>query len=273
MAGLIIAFKQVNFRVGILASPTVWLDNFKFLFASPDAWLITRNTILYNLAFMAIGPVIAISVAILLDEISWKFGKRLYQTVILMPYLISIVVVSYLVNAFLNSNSGFINNSILAPAGLKTVGWYSEAKYWPFILIFVNVWKGFGYSSILYYSTVLSIDRELYEAAAIDGATRWNQIVNITLPGIKTTFITLTLLGVGRIFYSDFGLFYQVPMNSGALINVTNTIDTFVYRGLTGAANIGMTAAAGFYQSLVGFMLVLSANLLVNRLSKEDALF
>lgn len=273
MAGLVIAFKRVNFQVGIISSPWIGFDNFKFLFSGPDAMLITRNTILYNLCFLVIGPAIAISVSILLDELRWKFGKHVYQTVILMPYLISIVVISYLVNAFLNTNSGFINNSILGPAGLAPISWYSEASYWPVILVIVNVWKGFGYSSIIYYSTVVSIDRELYEAASIDGASRWKQILNITLPGIKTTFITLTLLGVGRIFYSDFGLFYQVPMNSGALVNVTNTIDTYVYRGLTTTPNIGMTAAAGFYQSIVGFLLVLAANLLVNKVSKDDALF
>ncbi|MDN5314324.1 MAG: putative aldouronate transport system permease protein [Clostridiales bacterium] len=273
MAGLVIAFKKVNFQLGILKSPWVGFDNFKFLFSSPDAMIITRNTIFYNVCFLLIGPLVAITVSILLDELRWKMGKRVYQTIILMPYLISIVVVSYLVNAFLNSNSGFINNSILGPAGFDPISWYSEARFWPYILIFVNIWKGFGYSTIIYYSTVVSIDRELYEAASIDGASRWQQIKSVTLPGLKTTFITLTLLGIGRIFYSDFGLFFQVPMNSGALIDATNTIDTYVYRGLISSPNIGMTAAAGFYQSVVGFGLVLAANLLVGKLSKEDALF
>lgn len=273
MAGLMIAFKRINYSLGIFKSPWVGLDNFKFLFRGPDAWQITRNTLLYNFAFLIIGPIVAVTVAVLLDQLRGKLNKRVYQTVILMPYLISIVVVSYLVNAFLNTNSGFINNSILGPAGIDPISFYSTPRYWPFILVLVNVWKGFGYSTIIYYSTVVSIDRSLYEAASIDGASRWKQVLHVTLPGLKTTIVTLTLLGVGRIFYSDFGLFYQVPMNSGALFNVTNTIDTYVYRGLTQTTNIGMTSAAGFYQSIVGFILVLSANLLVNKISKEDALF
>ena len=192
---------------------------------------------------------------------------------ILIPYLISIVVVSYIVYGFLNTQSGFINNSILKPLGMDIVSWYSEEKYWPFILVLVNLWKGFGYSCIIYYATLIGIDKGYYEAAMIDGATRWQQIKYITLPGLKTTVITLTLMAVGRVFYSDFGLFYQVPMNSGALIDVTNTIDTYVYRGLTQMNNIGMAAAAGLYQAVVGFVLVLTVNFIVRKVSKENALF
>ena len=147
------------------------------------------------------------------------------------------------------------------------------AAYWPFILVLVHIWKGFGYNTIIYYATLVGIDRTYYEAAAIDGANRWNQFVHVTLPGLKSTIITLTLLSVGRIFYSDFELFYQVPMNSGPLINATNTIDTYVYRGLMQLNNVGMSSAAGFYQSVVGFILVLTANIVVSKISKEDALF
>ena len=157
--------------------------------------------------------------------------------------------------------------------GKQGIGWYSDPKYWPFILIFVNVWKNLGYNCIIYYATVVGLDASLYESASIDGANRWQRIVHITLPGLKTTIITLTLMSVGRIFYSDFGLFYQVPMNSGPLIDVTNTIDTYVYRGLMELNNIGMASAAGLYQSLVGFALVLIANLVVRRLDENSALF
>ena len=196
-----------------------------------------------------------------------------YQTVILIPFLISIVVVSYLVYAFLSTDSGFINNSILKPLGMEPISWYTTPKYWPVILVIVNLWKGFGYNCIIYYATLVGIDRGYYEAAVIDGANRWQQVVHITLPSLKPTIITLTLLAIGRIFYSDFGLFYQVPMNSGMLIDVTNTIDTYVYRALITLNNVSMSSAAGFYQSLVGFTLVLTANFVVKKISEENALF
>ncbi|MFR8317199.1 MAG: ABC transporter permease [Catenibacillus sp.] len=273
MAGIIIAFKQVNYRLGILASPWVGFSNFEYLFATKDAWIITRNTICYNVVFILLTPVIAIAVAVVLNEITAKLSKKFYQTIILIPYLISIIVVSYLVNALLSTDTGFINNSILEPLGRDSVSWYSSPQYWPFILVLVHIWKGFGYNTIIYYATLVGIDRTYYEAAAIDGANRWNQFVHVTLPGLKSTIITLTLLSVGRIFYSDFGLFYQVPMNSGPLINATNTIDTYVYRGLMQLNNVGMSSAAGFYQSVVGFILVLTANIVVSKISKEDALF
>jgi putative aldouronate transport system permease protein len=192
---------------------------------------------------------------------------------ILIPFLISIIVVSYLSYAFLSTDNGFINNSIIKAAGGEPVNWYAEPAYWPFILTLVFLWKSFGYNSIIYYATVVGIDQSYYEAAAIDGATRWERVKYITFPGLKSTIITLTLLAVGRIFYSDFGLFYLIPMNSGPLFDVTNTIDTYVYRGLMQMNNIGMSSAAGLYQSIVGFILVLTANSIVTKLSKDDALF
>ena len=273
MAGLVIAFKQVNFRKGILQSPWVGFSNFEYLFSSSEAFTITRNTILYNVVFIVLGTAMAVFVAIILNELRGKFSKKFYQTVILVPYLISMVVVSYLVNALLATESGFINNAILGLVGADPVSWYSEPKYWPFILVIVNLWKHFGYQSIIFYATVVGLDTGLYEAAAIDGATRWQRIIHVTLPGLRSTIITLTLMSVGRIFYSDFGLFYQVPMNSGPLFDVTNTIDTYVYRGLMQSNNIGMSSAAGFYQSIVGCLVVLAANFTVRKISKDDALF
>lgn len=272
MAGIVIAFKQVNFRLGILKSPFVGLKNFEYLFKG-DAWLITRNTLGYNLVFLIITPLVAITVAILLNEITSKSAKKVYQTIVLVPYLISIVVVSYLVYAFLATDNGFINNTILPLFGIDPVSWYSSPQYWVFILVLVNTWKGFGYSCIIYYATIVGIDKSYYEAAAIDGANRWKRILYVTLPALKSTIITLTLLNIGRIFYSDFGLFYQVPMSSGPLLDVTNTIDTYVYRGLMQNNNIGMSSAAGVYQSVIGFILVLTANFVVSKISKEDALF
>ncbi|WP_338134376.1 ABC transporter permease [Cohnella candidum] len=259
--------------MGIWNSPWVGLKNFEFLFKTNVAWTITRNTILYNLTFIVLGTVMAVGVAMLLNQIRQNTARKSYQTVILLPHLISIVVVSYLVFGFLSSESGFVNKSILQPLGVSPISWYSSAKYWPFILVIVSLWKSFGYSCIIYYATLVGIDRSYYEAAVIDGANRWKQMKHITLPGLKSIIVILTLMGISKIFYSDFGLFYQVPMNSGALIDATNTIDTYVYRGLTKLNNVGMASAAGFYQSIVGFFLVLLANYTVKKIDEDSALF
>ena len=273
MTGIVVAFKQYTLRDGLYFSPNVGLKNVEFLFKTNDAWLITRNTILYNLVFIVLGVVLAITVAIILNEIRIDAAKQAYQTVILIPHLISMVVVSYLAFAFLSDGNGFLNKSVLPLLGMEPVSWYNAPQYWPFILVLINVWKGVGYSCILYYATICGIDHSLYEAAVVDGANRWQQIWNITLPCLKSTIIILTLMNIGNIFRTDFGLFYQVPMNSGPLQNVTSTIDTYVYRGLMQTNNIGMSSAAGVYQSVVGFVLVISANLIVRRLDKSSALF
>lgn len=273
MPGIILAFKNYKAKLGIYGSPWAGFKNFEYLFKTQDAFVITRNTILYNLVFIVVNTFFAIMVAIILSELVSKRRKKIYQSIILLPYLLSAVIISYLVFAFLSSENGFINNSILRAMGREPISWYQEKQYWPFILVFVNLWKGIGYSCIIYLSTIIGFDRSLYEAASIDGATKLQQINKITLPLLRPTIIMLTLMAVGRIFYSDFGLFYQVPQNSGALLPVTNTIDTYVYRGLLELGDITMSAAAGVYQSLVGFILVLAANLLVRKLDPESALF
>ncbi len=272
LPGLVLAFKNYNARKGIWGSDWAGWDNFKYLFSTSDAFVITRNTILYNLAFIVINTIGAIAVAIILSELKGKI-KNIYQSVILLPHLVSIVIVSYIVFAFLSTESGFLNNSIIKWLGIEPISWYSEKKYWPFILIFVSAWKNIGYQCIIYLATLLGFDRAFYEAAELDGASIWQQITKITLPLLRPTIIMLVMMAVGRIFYSDFGLFYQVPQNSGALYSVTNTIDTYVYRGLLEAGNISMSAAAGFYQSIVGFILVLGANLLVRKFDRDSALF
>ncbi len=273
MTGSTVAFRQYNMRQGLYHSPWIGLKNFEFLFKTNDAWVMIRNTILYNLAFIVIGTVLAIAVAILLSEIKSRVAKQAYQNIILIPFLISMVVVSHLVFAFLSSGNGFFNNTLLPALGKEPINWYNQSKYWPFILLLVNIWKGLGYNCILYYATICGIDASLYEAATVDGANRWQRIKHITLPCLKSTIIILTLMSLGNIFRSDFGLFYHVPMNSGTLLDVTQTIDTYVYRGLTQTNNIGMSSAAGLYQSLVGFVLVLGANLVVRRIDKDSALF
>ncbi|WP_130838178.1 ABC transporter permease [Lachnoclostridium sp. Marseille-P6806] len=272
MPGIILAFKNYSAKLGIYGSPWAGFRNFKYLFATRDAFVITRNTICYNLAFIVVNTVLSIFVAIILSELTTRV-KTFYQSVILLPYLLSAVIVSYLVYAFLSPENGYVNNSVLAALGKGPVSWYQEKNCWPLILIFVNSWKGVGYTCIIYLATIISFDRTLYEAAAIDGATRRQQIMKITIPLLKSTIIMMVLLAVGRIFYSDFGLFYQVPQNSGALFSVTNTIDTYVYRGLLELGDMTMSAAAGVYQSIVGFALVLGANLLVRKIDSDSALF
>ena len=271
LVGIFIAFKKVDYSKGIWNSDWVGFSNFKYLFSSSDAWVMTRNTILYNVAFIILGTILGIIVGIFLSEVFSKKLQKLYQTTILLPQLISIVIIAYIVFAFLSNEAGLINKGILGEE--NAINFYNTKTYWPFILIFVNLWKGLGYNSIIYLSAIVGIDKSLYEAAYVDGANRWQQIMRITVPLLKPTIITLTTMSVGRIFYSDFGLFYQVPMDSGALYAVTQTIDTYVYNGLTNNSNIGMTAAAGFYQSVVGFILVVISNLIVRRFSKENAMF
>lgn len=272
MAGLVLAFKRYNYSLGMWKSPWAGLSNFTYLFKTQDAINITRNTLLYNLVFIFLGNLLAVVVAIMLNFLRGNLNKKIYQTLILIPYLISMVVVSYIVYGFLSQENGFINRAIESLGG-KSISWYTTSKYWPFILTIVYLWKSFGYSSIIYYATVIGIDSSLYEAAAIDGAGTWQQVRNVTLPGLKGTIATLVLLAIGRIFYSDFGLFYQVPMRSGLIANATDTIDVYVYKALTQLNDIGRASAAGFIQSVVGFVLILTVNLTVRKVNEENALF
>jgi len=273
MAGLLLAFKRINYSIGAWKSPWVKFDNFEYLFKSNDAFIIFRNTIGYNLVFIVLGNLLAIAVAILLNMVTRNHMRKVYQTLILIPYLISTVIVSYIVFGFLSGGNGFINKTILSALGQEGISWYTKAQYWPFILTLVFLWKSFGYSSILYFATIIGIDKSYYEAAMVDGATVWQQIKRITLPCLKPTIIILVLLQVGRICYSDFGLFYQVPMNSGMLYSTTNTIDTYVYRGLLELNDLGRSTAAGFLQSILGFVLVITANQVVRKMEKDNALF
>ena len=273
MFGIQIAFRNYKANMGVYGSPWCGLDNFKFLTRTKDAWIMIRNTVLYNLVFITLGTVLAVATAIILNDIRSKKGKQLYQTIILIPFLISMVIVSYLAFAFLSTSNGYINNTLVKLFGITAIDWYNNPKYWPFILVLINIWKNLGYNMILYYATICGIDGTLYEAAVVDGASRWQRVKYVTLPGLKSTIIVLTLMALGGIFRSDFGLFYQVPQNSGPLISVTQTIDTYVYRGLMQNNNIGMSSAAGLYQSVVGFVLVFTANWIVRKIDNESSLF
>ena len=273
MFGLVIAFKQIDFQKGIFESPWIGFQNFQFLFQTKDAFVITRNTLLYNIAFIILNTVIGIVFAIFICDITWKAGKKVYQSAILFPYLMSWVIVGYIIYAIFSMQYGIANKSILPAFGMDPLMWYNDPKYWPAILIVTNTWKGIGYGCLIYISSINGIEASYFEAAELDGANKFQQIWNITLPEILPSVITLTLLSIGRIFYSDFGLFYQVPRDSGLLYSTTNTIDTYVYRGLMKLGNVGMASAAGFYQSVVGFILVLLSNWVVRKISPDNALF
>lgn len=272
MFGIIVAFKNYNYSLGIFGSKWNELKNFKFLFKTKDAFTITRNTLVYNAVFIILGNSLGILIAILLNEIRSKMAKKTYQTIILLPFLLSIVIVSYIVYGIFSTEFG-IANHMLTSLGKDRISWYSTPKYWPFILTFINLWKNMGYNTVLYYATLIGIDVSYYEAAVVDGASRWQRIRYITIPSLIPTITIMVLMAISRIFYSDFGLFYQVPLNSGPLIDVTNTIDTYVYRGLRENSNIGMSAAAGLYQSVVGFIMVIAANTLVKRMGNGNELF
>lgn len=270
--GLIIAFKKYNYSAGISGSEWAGLANFEYLFKTKDAWIITRNTLAYNLVFIILNMICCIALAIFLNEVRQKTTKKFYQTVILLPYLMSMVVVSYLAYAFLGDRTGLINN-VLNAFGLESIKFYASKAYWPFILTFVYMWRNIGYGTIIYLSTLVGFGDTYYEAAELDGATKWQQIRHITIPLLKSTIIMLTTLSMGNIFRSDFGLFYQVPRNQGLLYSVTDTIDTYVFRALLKNGNIGLSSAAAFYQSVVCFITIMIFNNIVRKISEEDAMF
>lgn len=272
MIGLTVAFKDYKYNLGIWDSPWVGFKNFKFLFKTGDALVMVRNTLLYNIAWIILGMVLGVTFAILLNEVRSRNAKKFYQTVILMPYLMSMVVCAYLVFAYLAPGTGLFTNVLTRITG-REISFYTETKYWPFILTFVNQWKGIGFGMILYLSSVIGIDPSLYEAAALDGATRWQQHIKVTLPLLKPTIIMMMILNMGQIFRSDFGLFYQVPMDQGALYSVTQTIDTYVYRALLQRNDVGMSSAASFVQSVVGFIFIVTANQIVKRVDEKNSLF
>ncbi len=268
LSGIILAFKRYNIRDGIFGSAWNGFKNFEYLFRTKDAWIITRNTILYNFAFIVLDLIFAVTLAIILNELRQKRAAKVFQTIFMAPYFMSWVVVSFIAYSLLSVDDGFINRAL----GLE-VTWYSQQAAWPFILIIFQIWKTIGYSTVMYLGAIVGISDDYYEAALMDGATKWQQIRYITLPALRGMMIILTILAIGRIFYADFGLFYQLPRNSGPLFPVTNVIDTYVFRALKENGNIGMAAAANLYQSLVGFILVVTSNFAVRKIDKDSALF
>lgn len=272
MLGIIIAFKDYRNNLGIFKSKWVGFDNFKFFFTSQDAWRIGRNTVGYGLLFIILGLIAAVLIAILLYEVHNRAALKFYQTSMILPHFLSWVIVGYITYILLEPDMGILNKIIQAFGG-KGLQWYSEPKYWVFILPIVNVWKTVGLKSIMYYAALMGIDEQLYEAAQLDGAGRFKQILYITLPSLVPLMVILTILDVGHIIKGDFGLFYTIPRDVGLLYPTTDIIDTYVYRGLRTGDDIGITTAVGLFQSVVGFLMVVGTNLIVKKISPENSLF
>lgn len=272
MAGLVMAFKKLDYGKGIWSSPWVGLDNFKFLLASGKTfWRMTQNTLFYYLVFTIVGTILNIVVAIAIDQMVFKRIGKVFQSIMIVPVFISYAAVQFVVYAFC-SNNGLVNN-IIETFGSDGVRWYTGAKYWPIILLIVKIWNGVGYGSVLYMSVLAGIDQQMYEAAQIDGANTRKQIWNITLPSLIPMITIMLLLSVGGIMRSDTGLFYQVTRNSGILYSTTQVIDSYILNAILTTPDYGFTAATTFYQSVVGLVLILVANGIVRKAAPENSLF
>ncbi|MEW9701520.1 ABC transporter permease [Paenibacillus sp. SI8] len=272
MAGIVLAFKQYRYDLGILGSPWVGLDNFKFFFMTGDAFKVTRNTMLYNAAFIVINNVLQIVVAIFMAEIGSKLFRKTAQTIMFLPYFLSWVVVGAVAYNLFNYEHGTVN-TLLKSLHIPALDIYTTPEYWKYILVFFSAWKAVGYGAVFYMASILSIDRETYEAAEIDGANIFQRIMRITLPSLRPTITILVLLAIGGIFRGDFGLFYQLVGSNGLLYGATDVIDTYVYRSLLVNNEIGMSSAIGFYQSVLCFVTIMVTNFLVSKSDKDNALF
>ena len=276
--GNVVAFKDFRFSSdggflrSLYESEWVGLKNFEFLFSSDNAWIITRNTVLYNLGFIVIGTACAVALAIVMSMLRNKRRVKTYQTAMMFPYFISWIIISSFVYSFLSPDKGIVNR-VMVNMGSSPINWYTDPTYWPFIIIFIGIWKNLGYQSVIYFASIMGIDPTYYEAAKIDGANRWQQIRHVTIPQIVPLISILMILAVGNIMRADFGLFYNVPRNSGPLTPVTQVLDTFVYKGLAASGDLGMSSAAGLYQSVVGLVILVGANSIVRKLDPDSSLF
>lgn len=273
MPGLYIAFVDYRYDLGIFKSPFVGLNNFKFLIMSGDLWRLTRNTVLYNVAFILCGSIVQIAIAILLNEIAAQKYRKVTQTIMLFPNFISYVLVGLIAYNFLNYDYGVINQ-LLKSLKAEPIDFYSNADLWPIIIVLTNIWKGAGYGSVIYFATITNIDPEIVESALIDGASTFQKIRYIILPLLKPTFVILLLFSLGGILRGDFGLFYNlVGSNNSILFEKTDIIETFVFRSLMNNFNFSLASAVSFYQSVFGFFIVTFANWLIKKIEPEYALF
>jgi putative aldouronate transport system permease protein len=272
MFGVVVAFKDYNPRLGILGSPWVGFANFRFFLASQDAWRITRNTLALNLLFLGVGTVFQVGFALMFHGLRSRVLVKAAQSVMFLPHFISWVIAGYFSYAILEMDRGLLN-SILKALGARPVMWFNEPGAWPLILLVAHLWKATGYGCVIYSAAIVAINPELYEAATVEGAGRWQQVRRITLPVISPVVVVLTLIALGGIFRADFGLFYNLTLMSGPLFRTTDVMETYVYRAVAVTGDVGLGSAAGFLQAVVGFLLVLAANLVVRRIDSEKALF
>lgn len=272
MIGIIVAFQRYRIRDGIFGSQWIGLKNFEFLVRNKQVLEVVRNTVLLNLLFIVVGTIVSIVIALLIFEIYTHFFTKYYQTTLFFPAFISWVVVTYFVYALFSSDNGLVN-TLLQRFGQQPVNWYSHPEYWPFILLASSVWKGAGAGSLLYLAGMLGIDPQYYEAARMDGASKWQEIRFITLPLLAPVVVIQLLIAIGYIFNSDFGLFFLVPRDQTVLYPTTNVLDTFLYRALRDLGSVGMASAAGLLKSVLGFCLVVFANWMVRRWDSEKSLF
>lgn len=272
MFGLVLAFKKFNVSQGIMGSPWAGLDNFKYFFESMYAWRVTRNTVGLNAIFIITGTIGAIGVALMYNELSKRYLLKFFQTTLFFPHFLSWVVIAFMVYAFLKADMGILNK-FLNQIGVKAPDWYSNPLYWPYIFTTMNFWKHVGYNSLIYFAGIIGISEEYYEAAKIDGATKFQMIRKITIPMITPLIIVIVLISIGKIFYADFGMFFQLTRDVGLLLPSSDVIDYYVYRTLRQTGDINMSAAAGFYQSIVGFFLVIITNYVVKKINPDNALF
>lgn len=272
MFGAVLAFKKYDYALGILKSPWCGMENFKFFFNSGQAFMVTRNTFLYNLAFIFLGNVMQMTAAIFLSEIRSKKIKKTAQTCIFFPYFISWVIVGAFVYNIFSVDYGLLN-TILKGFGMQPINVYNTPKYWPFIITIIEIWKGLGYGSVVYLAAVTGIDTSVYEAAEIDGASLLQRVYYITVPCLRSTMIMLVLLGLGRVFRGNFDMFYQLVGNNGMLYNYTDVIDTFTFRTLLFSNDIGMSSAVGLYQSVLCFVFIMLANAVIKKIDSDSALF
>lgn len=271
MFGVVLAFKKFRYDLGIWNSEWVGLRNFEFFFKSDVAWQISKNTVLYGISFWIITTAMALIFAILLNELTKRWIK-VHQTILFLPHFVSWIIVAYLVEGFLHHDYGFLNG-LLNLFGLEPVSWYRESHWWPYLMNLVSLWKGVGFGTLIYYAGIMGIDPHLYEAARMDGANRRQMALRITIPMLAPLIVILMILSIGNIFSADFGLFYFVPKNSVFLYPATDVINTYVYRALTEIGDIGMSAAVGLFQAVVGLVLVVSANYAVRKINEENALW
>ena len=273
MIGLVMAFQDYNVNLGMFGSKFVGFANFKYLFTTTDAWIITRNTVCYNVVFMVVNNCLAMAMAMLLSELTARRYAKVLQTLYMLPYFLSWTVVAIVVTAFLDRDKGLVNQIIKAMGGAGKTNWYQQKALWPLLLVGINAWKGVGYGTVLYLAVISGISHDFYEAAVLDGATKLQQAWYITLPQLRMVLCISIILAMGSIFRADFGLFYSVTQDSGRIYAVTDVIDTYIYRGLTKLANVGMSTAAGMYQSVVGLIMVLIANKVVTKIDPDSAMF